>query len=329
MGSHSTNALRPKPLLDLFPAIEPYSSGFLAVDSLHQLYWEQSGNPNGVPVLMLHGGPGGGTSPGHRRFFDPEYFRIILFDQRGAGKSSPHGSLTDNTTEHLIADIEKLRAHLSVKRWHIFGGSWGSTLALRYGIAYPERCISFALRGIFLMTDEEIHWFLYGIRSIFPEAWEEFTSILSEEEKADILPSYYKRLTSPDKAVQMEAAIDWALYESACASLIPNYETITTNEQKAKALAISRIEAHYFLNETMDGEKAILRSIDRIRTIPCVIIQGRYDVICPIKTAYALHQAWPEAEYRVVGDGGHSALDPAIRSHLVEATEHIKHMKLE
>lgn len=315
------------PLLDLFPAISPYSSGFLAVDDTHEIYWEQSGNPDGVPILLLHGGPGAGVSPVHRRFFDPDYYKIILFDQRGAGKSNPHGSLENNTTEHLLQDIELLREHLSIERWHLFGGSWGSTLALCYGAKHPDRCLSFILRGIFLMTKEEIDWFLYGIRNIFPEAWEEFVSILSKEEQRDILKSYYSRLTSDDPKIQTEAAIDWALYEGACASLIPNYDIISTQEQKDKALSIARIEAHFFINEDFSGPKAILEQIDRFRHIPTTIIQGRYDIICPIATAYKLHQLWPEAEYKVVPDGGHSALDPAIRSHLIEATEHTKTME--
>ncbi|MEM6780900.1 MAG: prolyl aminopeptidase [Pseudomonadota bacterium] len=318
------NTNRPPPLLDIFPAIEPYSTGHLAVDDTHQIYWEQSGNPDGQPIVVFHGGPGAGTSPVLRQFFDPDHYRIIMFDQRGCGKSTPHGSLKDNTTKHLISDIEKLREHLSIERWHIFGGSWGSTLALSYAAIHADKVTSMILRGIFLMRPEEIHWFIHGMQTIFPEAWEQFISILNEEERADILNSYYKRLTSDDENVFMEAAIDWSTYESACAALIPNYQIITTQEQKLSALSISRIEAHYFLHEDFTDENALLSKIYSFRHIPTEIIQGRYDMVCPIKTAYELHQAWPEAEYHVVPDGGHSAMDPSIRSHLVEATEKMK-----
>lgn len=315
---------RHPPLLDLFPPLEPYSSGYLPVDDVHQIYWEQSGNPDGAAIVLFHGGPGAGTSPVLRQFFDPEFYRIILFDQRGCGKSSPHGSLEDNDTKHLIQDIEKLRTHLSIEQWHIFGGSWGSTLALTYASQYPERCKSLILRGIFLMRPSEIDWFIHGMQTVFPEAWEQFIAILNEDEQQDILTSYYRRLTSKDKDVAMEAAIDWATYESACAALIPNYQIITTDEQKMGALAISKIEAHYFVNEDFTGDNDLLGKIDSYRHVPTQIIQGRYDMICPIKNAYELHQLWPEADYVVVPDGGHSAMDPSIRSALVEATEKIK-----
>jgi len=288
---------------------------------MHNLYWEQSGNPDGVPVVLLHGGPGAGASPIHRRFFDPDHYRIIIFDQRGAGRSAPLGSIENNTTQHLIDDIEALRQHLKIDQWHLFGGSWGSTLAMLYAIAYPKRCISLVMRGIFLCESYEIDWFLHGIQTIFPEAWEQFTGILSDKEREDILESYYARLTHEDPDIQMEAAIRWSLYEGACASLLPNYETITTSEQKEHALALARLEAHYFKHELIDPKDSILSHIDTIRHIPCSIIQGRYDIICPIRTANRLHQEWPEADYVVVPDAGHSALDPALRSRLIEATE--------
>lgn len=312
------------PLLDLFPAITPYSSGFLEVDDIHTLYWEQSGNPDGVPILFLHGGPGAGATPVHRRFFDPDHYRIIVFDQRGSGRSHPLGSLEDNTTAHLVSDIEALRAHLSIDRWHIFGGSWGSTLSLAYASAHPARCMSLILRGIFLCEQEEIDWFLYGMRNIFPEAWEQFAGFLPEDQQDDLLSGYYTILTGDDADRQMEAAIRWSLYEGACASLLPNFETITTDEQKSHALALARIEAHYFVHEVIRPEQSLLSRIDVIRNIPATIIHGRYDVICPIRTAHRLHQLWPEAEYVVVPDAGHSALDPALRSRLIEATEKMK-----
>lgn len=311
-------------LMDLFPALSPYSSGFLSVDNDHNIYWEQSGNPDGVPVVFLHGGPGAGATPTHRRFFDPDHYRIIIFDQRGAGRSHPLGSLKNNTTKHLLKDIEMLRIHLGIKRWHIFGGSWGSTLALHYGAAHPDKCISMILRGIFLCEQEEIDWFLYGIKKIFPEAWEQFAGLIPEKDQDKLLEKYYERLTSNDPQTRVDAAIRWSLYEGACSSLYPNYETITTEEQKQSALALARLEAHYFLNEVLPPEQSLLHKIDNLRTIPTTIIQGRYDAICPIQSAYKLHVAWPEADYIVVPDAGHSALDPKLRSRLIEATENYK-----
>lgn len=312
------------PLLDLFPPIEPYSSGFLDVGAPHSLYWEQSGNPGGVPVLLLHGGPGAGASPAHRRFFDPDHYRIIIFDQRGAGRSTPLGCLEENTPDALIADIESLRTRLGIEKWHIFGGSWGSTLALSYAQAHPQRCTSLILRGIFLMEPPEIEWFLYGMKMIFPEAWEQFAAVIPETRHDDLLAAYHERLTGTDEKTRMNAAIAWSLYEGACASLLPNYETITTEEQKNRALALARIEAHYFLHHAFGKENSLLNGIDKIRHIPATIVQGRYDIICPIHTASRLHAAWPEADYIVVPDGGHSALDPAIRARLIEATENAR-----
>ncbi|MEZ5813259.1 MAG: prolyl aminopeptidase [Alphaproteobacteria bacterium] len=313
-----------RPLLDLFPALTPYSSGFLAVDDTHNLYWEQSGNPDGVPILLLHGGPGAGATPTHRRFFDPDYYRIIIFDQRGAGRSHPLGSLENNSTAHLIGDIEALRGHLQIERWHLFGGSWGSTLALSYAAKHPQCVLSMILRGVFLCEQDEIDWFLYGMQNIFPEAWEQFAGFLPESEQDDLLEGYYKRLTGDDEELQKEAGIRWSLYEGACSSLLPNYETISTDEQKSHALALARLEAHYFKHEVIAPENSLLGHIETFRAIPATIIQGRYDVICPIVTAHKLHQLWPEANYVVVPDSGHSALDPSLRSRLIEATEHAK-----
>lgn len=315
------------PLMDLFPPLTPYSSGFLAVDATHNLYWEQSGNPDGVPILLLHGGPGAGATPTHRRFFDPEYYRIIIFDQRGAGRSHPLGCIENNTLDALIQDIETLREHLRIDRWHLFGGSWGSTLALSYAVQFPHHCLGMILRGVFLCEQDEIEWFLYGMQKVFPEAWEQFVGFLPEEEQNNILEAYYARLTSDDPKLQIEAAIRWSLYEGACSSLLPNYETITTQEQKTRALALARLEAHYFKNEVILPENSLLKQIDKLKAIPTTIIQGRYDVICPISTAHKLHQAWPEADYIVVPDAGHSALDPTLRSRLIEATEHAKTLR--
>lgn len=317
-------APRKSPLLDLFPEIKPYSSGYLPVEKPHEVYWSQSGNPDGVPVLYLHGGPGAGCSAHSNRFFDPDYYRIILMDQRGAGRSTPSACLENNTTDDLIGDIEQLRQHLSIDKWHIFGGSWGSTLSLSYAAEKPKRVLSLILRGIFLMEDADIKWFMDTNKNIFPEAWEQFASLIPENRHDDLLEAYYELLTSSDKKIQMEAAINWSLYESACASLIPNYEIVTTEEQRVQALNISAIECHYFRNNLIQEKDSLLHKVDIFRHIPAVIVQGRYDMICPILSAHRLHNAWPEADYIVVPDAGHSANEPAIRSRLIEATENMK-----
>ncbi len=278
--------------------------------------------------MLLHGGPGAGATPVHRRFFDPDHYRIIIFDQRGAGRSTPLGCLKNNTTEHLVNDIELLRTRLNIKNWHIFGGSWGATLALSYASKYKSRCISLILRGIFLCEQEEIDWFLYGMSNIYPEAWEQFANFIDKDRRDDLLNAYYEILTNdknPEK--QMSAAIHWSLYEGACSSLIPNYDTITTNEQKQNALALARIEAHYFKNNVIPKEKSLLNRIKDLRSIPTTIIQGRYDIICPIKTAHKLHQEWSEADYIIVPDAGHSALDAPLRSRLIEATQGARTIK--
>ncbi len=312
------------PLTPLFPAIEPYSSGYLNVGDGHELYWEQSGNPEGKPIVFLHGGPGGGTSPLNRCFFDPDAYRIILFNQRGAGRSTPHASAAHNTRAHLVADIELLRRHLKIEQWHVFGGSWGSTLALSYASAHPERCRALILRGIFLLEQEEIDWWLYGTRQLFPESWEQFARHIPEEDRHDLLGAYHRRLFSGNPLVEMEAAIHWTSYEGAMAALLPKVETIVTPEQKAHALALARLECHYFTQEVIAPGQSLLHQVDRFRHIPAIIIHGRYDCVCPLATAHRLHLAWPEADYIIVPDGGHSALDPAIRSRLIEATEHFK-----
>lgn len=321
---NKNNSYRPAPLMDLFPEIVPYSSGYLPVENPHEIYWEQSGNPDGTPVVVLHGGPGGGTSPVNRQFFDPDHYRIILFDQRGAGKSTPPVCLINNTTQHLVQDIEALREHLGIEKWHVFGGSWGSTLALSYAAKHADKIKSMVLRGIFLMEEQEIDWLLYGLKTIYPESWEQFVSIIPKNEHDDLLNAYHKRLNSDDPEIRMEAAMSWSLYESACSSLIPNYEIITTDEQRAQALAIATIEVHYFYNQLIKTEDSLLNQVNAFRSIPTMIVQGRYDMICPIATAHKLHTNWPEADYIVVPDGGHSALDPPVRSRLIEATENMK-----
>ena len=315
------------PLLDLFPAIRPYSTGYMSVDTPHEIYWEQCGNPDGIPIVVFHGGPGGGCSESLRRFFDPDHYRIILFDQRGCGRSTPHLCLDDNNTAALIRDIEQLREHLNIDKWHIFGGSWGSTLALSYAVLHADKCISMVLRGIFLMEQMDIDWLYNHNQYIWPEAWEQFISLIPENERSNLIDAYYTRLTSDDKDVQMEAAIHWSLYESSCALLNPNYEIIMTEEQKDKALAISVIECHYFKHHVIKPENSLLHQVDKFRHIPTTIIQGRYDMICPIVSAHRLHNAWPEADYIIVTEAGHSANDPEIRSRLIETTEQARNIK--
>jgi proline iminopeptidase len=308
----------------LYPPLAPLRSGRLRLDRHHTMYWEESGNARGVPVVFLHGGPGGGTSPDHRRQFDPAFYRIILYDQRGAGQSTPLGELIDNTTAHLVADLETLRTHLGVGRWLVFGGSWGSTLALAYAEAHPERVLGLVLRGIFLGTPREIDWFMHGIRFVFPEAWGSFAGFLPEAERSELLANYYRRLTHPDAGVHMPAAHAWSRYESSCSTLLPDPELVAHFDEDAVALAIARIEAHYFVNRLFLLEGALLGGVDRIRRIPAVIIQGRYDAVCPIVTADDLHRGWPEAEYIVVPDAGHSAREPGVARELVAATDRFR-----
>lgn len=311
---------------DLYPHIEPYDSGMLALDGLHTMYWEQSGNPRGVPVVFLHGGPGAGSAPNHRRFFDPRHYRIVVYDQRGAGRSLPLGELRDNTTPQLVADLETLRAHLGIPRWLVFGGSWGSTLALAYGESHPEACLGFVLRGIFLCRKSEIEWFLYGLRNIFPEAWREFAGHVREDEQNDLLSAYYRRLTDPDPAVHMAAARAWSTYEGRCSTLLPNADTVAYFASDGVALGLARMEAHYFHHDIFLPENALLDRVGRLRGLPAVIVQGRYDAVCPAVSADDLHRAWPEAEYHVVPDAGHSAWEPGIRLALVRATDAFKRL---
>jgi proline iminopeptidase len=308
----------------IYPPLDPYQTGHEQVDSIHCIYWEQCGNPNGVPVLFLHGGPGAGASPMHRRFFDPAHYRIVIMDQRGAGRSRPLGETRNNTTAHLVADIEHLRRRLGIARWHVFGGSWGSTLALAYAQEHPERCISLVLRGIFLMRRSEVDWFLYGMRMIFPEAWSQFAGFLPDSERGDLLEGYYRRLMHDDPAVHLPAARAWSIYEGACSTLLPNPDTVAAAGEDAHALGLARIEAHYFRNNLFDPETLLLDRVNRIRHIPTAIVQGRYDVVCPIATADELRLAWPEARYVVVPDAGHSAMEPGIRAALIDATQRFR-----
>lgn len=308
----------------LYPEIMPNCAGMLPLDEIHNMYWEESGNPQGIPVLFLHGGPGTGTSPQHRRFFDPYVYRIILFDQRGAGRSTPLGALENNTTGHLIADIEKLRELLNVDRWLVFGGSWGSTLAIAYAQEHTQRCLGLILRGIFLGRPFEIDWFLYGMRYFFPEHWSEFAEFLPEGERDDLLGNYYRRLLSPDPAVHAPAARAWSTYEGHCITLLPDKTTASHFASDAVALGLGRIEAHYFINKLFLPDNSLLDNIDQIRHLPAVIIQGRYDVCCPPRTAYELKYAWPEARYIMIDDAGHAATEPGITRELVKACERFK-----
>jgi proline iminopeptidase len=309
---------------DLFPVIEPRASGMLGLDEQHSMYWEESGNATGVPVVFLHGGPGAGSTPDHRRFFDPDAYRIIVFDQRGAGRSTPRGATEDNTTQLLIADMERLRAYLGVERWVVFGGSWGSTLALAYGEVHPERCLGFVLRGIFLGDPDELDWFLYGLRRFFPEAWRAFSHEIPQAERGDLLGAYHQRLLDPDPQVHMPAARAWSAYEGSCSTLRPSPETVRHFAVDQNALCLARIEAHYFVNRIFLPRDALLNGLERIRHLPCTIVQGRYDAVCPIVTADTLARAWPEARYVIVPDAGHSAWEPGVLSALVDATEDLK-----
>lgn len=308
----------------LFAPIQPRTSGTLDLDNGHRMYWEETGDPAGIPVLFLHGGPGAGSTPDHRRLFDPSAYRIVTFDQRGSGRSTPVASLAANTTPKLLGDIETLRKHLGVERWLIVGGSWGSTLALAYGEAHPERCLGFVLRGIFLCRPSEIEWFLYGARTLFPEAWRAFAGHLPPTERDDLLAGYYRRLTDPDPAVHLPAASAWTMYEGSCSALIPNADAVRPFAQDPLALALARIEAHYFVHGGFLRQGGLLGELQRIRHLPCVIVQGRYDAVCPIVTADELASHWPEARYTVVPDAGHSAWEPGILTALIEATETFK-----
>jgi proline iminopeptidase len=309
---------------ELFPEAAPHASGMLPLGGPHLMYWEVSGNPEGVPVVFLHGGPGAGATPGHRRFFDPACYRIVIFDQRGAGRSQPLGELSENTTPHLIADIEMLREQLGIERWLVFGGSWGSTLALAYAEQHPDRVSALVLRGIFLCRRSEIDWFLYGMKNVFPEPWRVLAEYLPEAERGDILAAYHAQLIDPDPAVHMPAAHAWSTFEGSCSTLLPSPETIAHFASDQVALGLARIEAHYFMNDIFLPVNSLLDNVARIRHLPAIIVQGRYDMVCPIVSADDLHRAWPEAEYIVIPDAGHSAWEPGICAELVAATERFK-----
>ena len=309
---------------DLFPEIGTYETGYLPLSDRHVMYWEQAGNPRGRPALFLHGGPGAGAGAVHRRFFDPAVWRIIIFDQRGAGRSRPLGGLADNTTAHLVDDIETLRRHLGIDKWLLFGGSWGSTLALAYAQAHPERVSGCVLRGVFLGRAQEVDWFLHGMGTVFPEAHADFIGFLPEAEREDVLGSYMRRLTNPDPAVHLPAARAWSVYEGTCSTLLPSPETVNAFAQDRTALGLARIEAHYFAHDLFLPPEGLLGNMHRIAHIPAEIVQGRYDMVCPARTAFDLMAAWPNARLTLVPDAGHSALEPGIRRALVASVERFR-----
>jgi proline iminopeptidase len=311
---------------DLFPEIGPFETGYLPLSGSHVMYWEQVGNPRGVPVLFLHGGPGAGAGAVHRRFFDPGFWRTVIFDQRGAGRSRPLGSLEDNTTGHLVADIEVLRWHLGIDRWLLFGGSWGSTLALAYAQAHPDRVAGCVLRGVFLGRRAEVDWFLYGAASVFPDAHAVFAGHLPEAERGDLLGGYLRRLTDPDPRVHMAAARAWSVYEGSCSTLLPSPETVASFALDRTALGLARIEAHYFAHDLFLPPEGLLGRMDRLAHVRAEIVQGRYDMVCPARTAFELAAAWPMARLTVVPDAGHSALEPGVRRALVAAVERFRNL---
>ena len=312
-------------LRTFYDEIEPYDTGHIRVSDVHELYYEQCGTPNGKPVVFLHGGPGAGLIPDYRRFFDPSAYRVILFEQRGSGRSRPHASLDDNTTWHLVADIEKIREEFGIDQWLVFGGSWGSTLALAYALTHPERVRGLVLRGIFLCRPKEIRWFYeegLGASAIYPDNWEEYLTIIPEAERGDLIGAYYRRLTSDDESTRFEAAKAWATWEGSALKLLPDQKVIDDFTEPDKAIAVARIECHYFVNNCFfETDNYLLEHLERIRHIPAVIVHGRYDVICPVMNAWDLHRAWPEAELNIIPDAGHAATERGIIDALVRATD--------
>ena len=306
-----------------YPAIEPYRTGYLDVGSGHSVYWEESGNPNGIPAVFFHGGPGSGTEASHRCYFDPNAYRIVLFDQRGCGKSKPHASLHDNTTWAIVGDIEKLRALLKIERWLVFGGSWGSTLSLAYAESHPKRVEALVLRGIFLGRKKEIDWFYQsGAHHIFTDEWEKYIDPIPESERGDLVGAYYKRLTSNDPAVRKRAASAWTAWEGANLKLLFDPAFFQQFTEDSHADAIARIECHYFINRCFfKTDRWLIENVGAIREIPSVIIHGRYDLICPFETAWELHKAWPEAEFEIITDAGHAASEAGIADALLRATD--------
>lgn len=313
--------------MSLYPPLEPNASGMLEVSKLHTVYWEESGNPKGFPAVFVHGGPGGGTEAGHRRFFDPAHYRIVLFDQRGCGKSTPHAELRENTTWDLVSDMERLREHLKIERWLVFGGSWGSTLGMAYAIKHPERTAALVLRGIFMVREKEIRWFYQeGCSRIFPDAWEKFLAPIPAPERGDLVAAYHKRLTtSSDAKVRSEAARAWSVWEGTTCKLLPDAKLQQHHDDAHFAAAFAGIECHYFVNKAfLPNENWFLENAATLRKVPGIIVHGRYDVVCPIESAFELSRAWPEAEFNIVPDSGHSAFEPGIARALVAATDKLR-----
>jgi proline iminopeptidase len=305
-----------------YPEIEPYKTYHLPVDSHHTLYVEECGNPQGLPVVFLHGGPGGGCTPSHRRFFNPKQYRIVLFDQRGSGRSTPHASLQDNTTQHLVSDIETIRNHLGIEKWLVFGGSWGSTLGLVYAQTHPEKVLGLILRGIFLARDRDIQFFYqHGTSEVFADYWEDFAAPIPAAERHDMVNAYYRLLTHTNPDVCLEAAKAWSIWEGRCSSLYPNPNLVDFFSEPHTALSIARIECHYFKHNSFLRPNQILEDAQRLRHIPGIIVHGRYDVVCPFDNAWALHKAWPQAELHIIHDAGHAASEPGNLSALVTATQ--------
>lgn len=311
-------------MLSLYPEIQPYARHRLSVDEPHELYLEESGNPDGVPVLVVHGGPGGGCEDYHRRFFDAERFRIILMDQRGAGRSTPLAELEGNSTNKLVEDMETIRQFLGIDRWLLFGGSWGSTLSLVYAQAHPQQVMGLVLRGIFLCRPRDIQWFYQdGASRVFPDYWQDFLSPIPDTERDDMVSAYYRRLTSSNELEQIQAAKAWSVWEGRCATLHPNPKVVEHFGHPHVAIALARIECHYFMNSSFLEPDQIVRNAFRLTGIPGIIVHGRYDMVCPLDNALALSKAWPEAELQIIRDAGHSASEPAIVDALIRGVEHI------
>ncbi|WP_462329916.1 prolyl aminopeptidase [Thiohalocapsa halophila] len=307
----------------LFPPVEPYAQHRLEVGAGHEIYMEECGSPDGLPAVFLHGGPGAGCGPTHRRFFDPSRWRLVLFDQRGSGRSTPHAGLEHNTTWDLVADMERIRTRLGIERWLVFGGSWGSTLALAYAEAHPQRVTALVLRGVFLCRPWEIQWFYqHGASLLFPDYWQDFLAPIPEAERSDLVHAYHRRLTSDDEATMRRAAHAWSVWEGRCATLLPDAGVRSAFADERLALSLARIESHYFVNGAFLAPEQLLRDAHRLADIPGVIVHGRYDAICPVHSAWELHQAWPKADFRIIADAGHAAFEPGIATALVEATQH-------
>ena len=310
----------------LYDPIEPYDSGYLKVSDIHEIYYEQCGNPKGKPIVFLHGGPGGGLVPEYRQFHDPEAYRIVLFEQRGSGRSKPHASLEQNTTWDLVDDIEKLRDHLKIEKWQVFGGSWGSTLALAYAETHPDRATELVLRGIFLCRPKEIKWFYQeGTSWLFPDVWEEYLKVIPEGERDDLVSAYYRRLTGDDEQEKIAAARAWSIWEGSTSKLFFDHDSIEKFADTTFALAFARIECHYFMNNCFfPTDNYLIENVGKIRHVPGVIVQGRYDVVCPMRSAWDLHRAWPEAELHITPDAGHSIMEPGNLTALIDATDRFR-----